>query len=117
MSGSGPGHICLWNLEKKQLQSQMREAHDGAVTGMQCLPSEPLMVTSSADNSLKVIISLNILFKRNGLGKLKKTHRMPTLTNAQISFCIESCKLEKHNKFENSVNMLGFIIICQELFV
>ncbi len=53
-TGSTHGHIALWNLEDRKLQSQMREAHDGAVTGMKCLPSEPLMVTSSTDNSLKV---------------------------------------------------------------
>ena len=41
---------------------------------------------------------------------------MPTSTNAPISFYIDSCKLEKHDKFENSMNMLGLIIICQELF-
>ena len=55
-TGSTQGHIALWNLEERKLQSQMREAHVGAVTGMKCLPSEPLMVTSSSDNSLKVCI-------------------------------------------------------------
>ena len=53
-TGSPVGHIALWNLEEKRLQSQMRDCHNGAVTGMRCLPSEPLLVTSSADNSLKV---------------------------------------------------------------
>ncbi|XP_013379758.1 WD repeat-containing protein 36 isoform X1 [Lingula anatina] len=55
-TGSVAGHIALWNLEEKRLLSQMRGAHSGSVTGMKCLPSEPLMVTSSADNSLKVWI-------------------------------------------------------------
>ena len=53
-TGSTQGHIALWNLEERKLQSQMRESHSGAVSGMKCLPSEPLMVTSSSDNSLKV---------------------------------------------------------------
>ena len=53
-TGSTLGHIALWNLEEKRLQSQMRQCHNGSVTGMKCLPSEPLMVTSSPDNSLKV---------------------------------------------------------------
>ena len=53
-TGSTQGHIVLWDLEERKLQSQMRESHNGAVTGMKCLPSEPLMVTSSSDNSLKV---------------------------------------------------------------
>jgi WD40 repeat protein len=54
ITGSTPGHIALWNLEKRRLLCQMRESHGGAVTGMKCLPSEPLMVTSSSDNSIKV---------------------------------------------------------------
>ncbi|ELT99075.1 hypothetical protein CAPTEDRAFT_181222, partial [Capitella teleta] len=55
-TGSALGHIALWNLEEKKLQSQMRDCHQGSVTSMQCLPSEPLLVTSSSDNSLKVWI-------------------------------------------------------------
>ncbi|XP_014666285.1 PREDICTED: WD repeat-containing protein 36-like [Priapulus caudatus] len=55
-SGSTPGHIVMWDLEKKRLACQIEGAHSSAVTGMRCLPSEPLMVTSSADNSLKVWI-------------------------------------------------------------
>ena len=54
VTGSPAGHIALWNLEEKKLQSQMRDAHCSAVTGLQCLPSEPLLVTSSPDNSVKV---------------------------------------------------------------
>ena len=54
VTGSTLGHIALWNLEDKRLQSQMRDAHQGAVTGMQCLPNEPLVITSSPDNSIKV---------------------------------------------------------------
>ncbi len=54
VTGSTLGHIALWNLEERRLQSQMREAHNGGVTSLYCLPSEPLMVTSSPDNSLKV---------------------------------------------------------------
>lgn len=54
VTGSTAGHIALWNLEEKKLQSQIRNAHYSAVSGMNCLPSEPLMVTSAADNSLKV---------------------------------------------------------------
>lgn len=53
-TGSASGHIALWDLEKRKLRCQMREAHGTAVSGMQCLPSEPLMVTSAADNTLKV---------------------------------------------------------------
>lgn len=56
-SGSTLGHIALWDLEKKKLQSQIRDAHTSSVTGMHCLPNEPLLVTSSPDNSVKVSIT------------------------------------------------------------
>ena len=56
-TGSTFGHIALWNLEDKKLLCQMRDAHAGSVTGLECLQSEPLMVTSSPDNSIKVRLS------------------------------------------------------------
>ncbi|XP_070537319.1 WD repeat-containing protein 36-like [Ptychodera flava] len=55
-TGSTAGHIALWDLEERKLQSQMRDVHNGAVTGMKYLPSEPLMITSAADNSIKTWI-------------------------------------------------------------
>ena len=55
-TASTVGHIALWNLQERKLQSQMRDAHHGAITGLKCLPSEPLMVSSSPDNSLRVWI-------------------------------------------------------------
>ena len=56
-TGSSVGHIALWDLEEKKLRAQIRHAHASAVCGMKCLPSEPLMVTSSSDNSLKVSVT------------------------------------------------------------
>lgn len=55
-SSSKQGHIAFWNLEEKKLQSQIRDAHQVSIAGMQFLQNEPLMVTNSADNSLKVWI-------------------------------------------------------------
>ncbi|XP_067941794.1 WD repeat-containing protein 36-like isoform X2 [Watersipora subatra] len=56
ISGSSPGHLAVWNLDDKRLSSQIRDAHDASVTGLECLAAQPLMVTSSADNNLKVWI-------------------------------------------------------------
>ncbi|XP_044756628.1 WD repeat-containing protein 36 [Coccinella septempunctata] len=55
-SGSETGHIVMWDLEKRRVASQVIRAHEGPVTGMVCLPSEPLMLTSSPDNRLKLWI-------------------------------------------------------------
>ncbi|KAK7486461.1 hypothetical protein BaRGS_00022262 [Batillaria attramentaria] len=56
VTGSAAGHIAFWDLETRTLKSQELEAHRSSVSGLQCLPNEPLMVTSAADNTLKVWI-------------------------------------------------------------
>lgn len=53
-TGSPVGHIAIWNLEERKLQSQMRNAHTGSVTGMAFLHGEPILITNSPDNNLKV---------------------------------------------------------------
>ncbi|XP_056632205.1 WD repeat-containing protein 36 [Diorhabda sublineata] len=55
-TGSACGHIVFWNLEERKVENQLLAAHDGAVTGMVFLPNEPLVVTSSPDNTLKLWI-------------------------------------------------------------
>ena len=53
ISGSTVGHIAIWNLNDKKLAVQMRQAHRGDVTGLYCFPDEPILMTSSPDNSVK----------------------------------------------------------------
>ena len=53
VSGSPKGHLAVWDLEERKLESQMRESHQASITGLACLPGEPILVTSSADNSVK----------------------------------------------------------------
>ncbi|CAK9820677.1 WD repeat-containing protein 36 [Anthophora plagiata] len=55
-TGSLEGHIVFWNLEQRKVESQLHKAHFGAVTGLKYLPNEPLLVSSSPDNSLKLWI-------------------------------------------------------------
>lgn len=56
VTGSTAGHLVMWNLEERRVASQLERAHDGAVAGAICLPSEPLMATNSGDNSIKLWI-------------------------------------------------------------
>lgn len=56
VTGSHTGNIVLWNLEEQRVVSQVQQAHSAGISGMQCLMSEPLMVTNSEDNSLKLWI-------------------------------------------------------------
>lgn len=55
-TGSSLGHIVFWDLEERKVSSQLLSAHEGSVTGMVCLPNEPLLITSSPDNTLKLWI-------------------------------------------------------------
>ncbi|MCL4119134.1 UNVERIFIED_CONTAM: hypothetical protein GTU68_064212 [Idotea baltica] len=56
VSGSTLGHIAIWDLHDRRLSSQIWQAHKKGVTGLRCLPNEPKLVTSSADNTLKIWI-------------------------------------------------------------
>ncbi|XLR48429.1 hypothetical protein S83_033089, partial [Arachis hypogaea] len=52
-SGGSLGVISVWNLEKKRLQSVVREAHDSVITSIHFFANEPVLMSSSADNSIK----------------------------------------------------------------
>ncbi|CAG2105478.1 unnamed protein product, partial [Medioppia subpectinata] len=54
VSSSATGHLAVWNLEDKRLESQMRHIHSGPVVGTTFIEREPLLVTNSSDNSLKI---------------------------------------------------------------
>ncbi|GFQ91859.1 WD repeat-containing protein 36 [Trichonephila clavata] len=55
-SSSTMSHIALWNLEKKRIHSEIRDAHIGSISGMKFFLNEPLLITSSNDNSIKIWI-------------------------------------------------------------
>jgi U3 small nucleolar RNA-associated protein 21 len=50
------GDYALWNLETRRLFHLERGAHDGAIHSCYFYPNQPLLVTASADNSLKMWI-------------------------------------------------------------
>ncbi|WJX71859.1 hypothetical protein P8452_55804 [Trifolium repens] len=55
-SGGSSGVISIWNLEKKRLHSVVREAHDGVITSLHFFANEPVLMSSSANNSIKMWI-------------------------------------------------------------
>ncbi|CAH9085598.1 unnamed protein product [Cuscuta epithymum] len=55
-SGSSSGVISIWNLEKRRLQSVIREAHDSTVVSLHFFANEPVLMSSSSDNSIKMWI-------------------------------------------------------------
>ncbi|XP_065372448.1 WD repeat-containing protein 36 [Calliphora vicina] len=54
-SASTNGYIAFWNLEEKKITSQL-QAHEDSVTTAICMPNEPLILTTSPDNSMKLWI-------------------------------------------------------------
>ena len=54
-TSSTNGQIAFWNLEEKKVASTLLAHHDGIFT-LKFLPSEPLLLTTSLDNSLKLWI-------------------------------------------------------------
>lgn len=55
-SGGSSGVISIWNLEKRRLQSVIREAHDSSIISLHFFANEPVLMSSSADNSVKMWI-------------------------------------------------------------
>ena len=49
----------MWSLDERRLVTMVRDAHNGSVGGMEFIQSQPLMATSSVDNSIKVIFTFN----------------------------------------------------------
>lgn len=59
-SGGSSGVISIWNLEKRRLQSVIREAHDSSIISLHFFANEPALLSSSADNSIKVRSAKNL---------------------------------------------------------
>ncbi|KAJ8753135.1 hypothetical protein K2173_017699 [Erythroxylum novogranatense] len=55
-SGGSSGIISIWNLEKRRLQSVIKEAHDSSIVSLHFFANEPVLMSASADNSIKMWI-------------------------------------------------------------
>ncbi|TFK63228.1 Utp21-domain-containing protein [Pluteus cervinus] len=53
-SASSSGHLALWDLnENGRLLHMVRGAHDSAISSVQWVPGQPVLITSGDDNSVK----------------------------------------------------------------
>ncbi|KAI0333500.1 Utp21-domain-containing protein [Cubamyces sp. BRFM 1775] len=53
-TASSTGHIALWDLNSGgRLLHLVRGAHDGAVTALEWIPGQPVLISSGEDNSVK----------------------------------------------------------------
>ncbi|XP_016983783.2 WD repeat-containing protein 36 [Drosophila rhopaloa] len=55
VSACSNGYMAFWNLEERKLAGQV-QAHEESVTTAICLASEPVVFTTSPDNSMKMFI-------------------------------------------------------------
>ncbi|CAK9880713.1 unnamed protein product [Sphagnum jensenii] len=55
-AGGISGVISIWNLEKRKLQAVIKGAHESAVSSLQFLANEPVLLSAGTDNSLKMWI-------------------------------------------------------------
>lgn len=55
ISSSVNGQIALWNLEERKIVGTL-SAHCDSVVSLKCLPSEPIFLSTSTDNSMKLWI-------------------------------------------------------------
>ena len=76
ISSSGSGHLALWDLEERRMAAQTRDAHGAEVAGIKCLQGEPLLLTSSPDNTLKQWI-FDLPDGGSRLLRLKEGHAAP----------------------------------------
>eukprot|EP00741_Cyanophora_paradoxa_P021294 tig00021348_g20554.t1 len=53
-TGTTAGGVHLWDLEKRRLLASMKECHDAAVACVRFLNGEPVLLTSGADNALRM---------------------------------------------------------------
>ena len=54
-AGGGAGAITVWDLEKRRLQTIIRDAHDAPLLSLHFFPGEPRLMSSAGDNSLKQV--------------------------------------------------------------
>uniref|UniRef100_A0A1I8HDR9 WD_REPEATS_REGION domain-containing protein n=1 Tax=Macrostomum lignano TaxID=282301 RepID=A0A1I8HDR9_9PLAT len=57
LSGSRQGQVTVWHLEDRRVCGLLNDAHpSAAIAGLACLHSQPLLVTTGADNCLRIWI-------------------------------------------------------------
>lgn len=53
-SGCGNGSFAIWDLSKGRIAHVQRGAHEKSIAGLEWVQGQPLLMTSSEDNSIKV---------------------------------------------------------------
>lgn len=82
-SASSAGHIALWDLNSGgRLLHIIRGAHDGAVSAVEWVPGQPVLISSGEDNSIKV----NLRYFDNFYLVFCRSMLMPLFSTTAMAF-------------------------------
>lgn len=63
-TASSTGSISIWDLNKGgRILHTLRGAHDQSISGLQWVSGQPLLISSSFDNSVKVRTQSRLVFR------------------------------------------------------
>ncbi len=54
LSGDATGCVAVWDLDTRRIHCMNKAAHSMGITTMACLPHQPVLLTASPDNSMKM---------------------------------------------------------------
>ena len=109
-TGSTSGQISVWDLEKKKLVTIIKDAHNAPVSSLRFLPREPVMVTASDDNTLKMWIfdqpdgTARLLRSRSGHSGAPDRVRFYKDARAMLSSSREDQSLRATFTFRDQMN-------------
>lgn len=90
-TGSTNGQIVVWNLEERVVHSQFT-AHSGTIASAVFLPNEPLLFTSSHDNSIKLWI-FDSVDGKGRLLRIREGHSAPPMC-IRCKYCVDEIILK-----------------------
>uniref|UniRef100_A0A1Q3EZB5 Putative wd repeat protein n=1 Tax=Culex tarsalis TaxID=7177 RepID=A0A1Q3EZB5_CULTA len=108
-SASINGQVTFWNLEEQVIVSTLA-AHDESVTSLKCFANEPLLLTTSPDNSMKLWIfdlpdgGARLLRIREGHGAPPKCIRYHGSTGRNILSAGEDASLRIFSTVSETLN-------------
>lgn len=106
-SGSSSGCVAIWDLSSKQIQSTI-DAHVEGVCGLRFLPGEPVLVSSGADNAIRMWI-----FDQ---GQEQGANVPPRLLRSRSGHHEPPCKLKFYGKLLGLIRFFFFLYCILYLF-
>ncbi len=110
-SSSTNGTIAIWDLQERgKVLHTIRDAHEAAVTGLQWVAGQPLLISSSGDNSIKVSFShcsatlghtADLVRSTRSNGFAMRIMRFPDYSNLEVDTMLPSVVFDTTEKMES----------------